>query len=131
MGFYLTPTREGAVTGLVRVQQSEQIDPNPANDTLSLTLNTAPAPPIPPILRVRKVRTDFFDGTPISEIEIDQAALNRLAPLTTFSLESSSNLRDWEFLTYTSFLLAPRAPVTFTDHATPGAAMRAFRLRSL
>ena len=61
VGFYVTPTREGAATGFVRVQQSDQIDPNPANDTLSLTLNVGPAPPIPPILRVRKVRTDFFD----------------------------------------------------------------------
>ena len=84
----------------MRVQQSDQIDPNPANDTLSLTLNVGPAPPIPPILRVRKVRTDFFDHTPIAEVEIDQAALDRLAPFTTFSLEGSSNLRDWEFLEY-------------------------------
>jgi len=74
------------------------------------------------------VRTDFFDHTPIAEIEIDQAALNRLAPFTTFSLEGSSNLRDWEFLTYAGFL--PLAPVTFTDHANPGVTTRAFRLRN-
>jgi hypothetical protein len=76
---------------------------------------------------MRKVRTDFFDHTVISEVEIDQAALNRLAPYTLFKLEGSSNLRDWEFLTYTGFI--PLAPVTFTDHAERGAAMRAFRLR--
>ena len=112
----------------MNVQQSDQIDPNPANDALSLTLNVAPAPPIPPILRVRKVRTDFFDHTPIAEVEIDQALLDRLAPFTTFSLEGSSNLRDWEFLTYVG--LAPLAPVTFTDHAAPGVTARAYRLRT-
>ncbi len=77
---------------------------------------------------MRKVRTDFFDHTPIAEVEIDQAALNRLAPFTTFLLEGSSNLRDWEFLTYAGFL--PLAPVTFTDHANPGVTTRAFRLRN-
>ena len=65
----------------MRVQQSDQIDPNPANDALSLTLNVVPAPPILPILRVRKVRTDFFDHTPIAEVEIDQAMLDRFAPV--------------------------------------------------
>ncbi|HZF72861.1 MAG TPA: hypothetical protein VEZ51_05485, partial [Gemmatimonadaceae bacterium] len=126
--FYLTPTRVGTVTGFVNVQQSDQVDPQPGNNALSFTLNVGAAPPIPPILRVRKVRTDFFDHTPIAEIEIDQAALNRLAPFTTFSLEASSNLRDWEFLKYVGFL--PLAPVTFTDHANPGVTTRAFRLRN-
>jgi len=100
----------------------------PANDAVSFTLNVGPAPPIPPILRLRKVRTDFFDRTPIAEVEIDQAALNRLAPFTLFRLEGSSNLRDWEFLTYTGFI--PLVPVTFTDHVSPGVTMRAFRLRT-
>ncbi len=127
-GFYITPTREGMVTGFVSVQQSEQIDLQPANDTLSLILNVAPAPPIPPILRMRKLRTDFFDHTPIAEIEIDQAALNRLAPFTTFRLEGSSNLLDWELLQYVGWM--PLAPVTFTDHASPGVTMRAYRLRT-
>jgi hypothetical protein len=125
--FYVTPSSVGSFTGFVQVQQSDQIDPNPANDTLSFTVNVGPEPPIPPILRVRKVRTDFFDHTPIAEVEIDQAALNRFAPFTLFSLEGSSNLRDWEYLTYTS--LTSLAPVTFTDHANPGEAMRVFRLR--
>jgi uncharacterized repeat protein (TIGR01451 family) len=124
--FYVTPTRVGTVTGFVNVQQSDQTDPQPANDSVSFTLNVGPAPPIPPILRVRKVRTDFFDQTPIAELEIDQAALNRLAPYTLFRLEGSSDLRDWEFLTYAGFL--PLAPVTFTDHANPGVTTRAFRL---
>jgi len=124
--FFVTPTRVGTITGGVQVQQSDQLDPQPANNTVSFTLDVGPAPPIPPILRVRKVRTDFFDGTPIAEVEIDQAALNRLAPFTTFSLEASSNLRDWEFLGSVGFL--PLAPVTFTDHASPGVRMRAFRL---
>ena len=70
-------------------------DPNPANDTLSLALDVALAPLLPPVLRVRKVRTDFFDRTPIAEVEIDQALLNRLAPFMTFRLEASSNLQDW------------------------------------
>jgi len=126
--FYVTPTRVGTVTGFVNVQQSDQVEPQPGNNALSFTLNVGAAPPIPPILRVRKVRTDFFDHTPIAEIEIDQAALNRLAPFTTFSLEASSNLRDWEFLKYVGFL--PLAPVTFTDHANPGVTTRAFRLRN-
>jgi hypothetical protein len=125
--FYVTPTRGGTATGLVEVQDSDQIDPNPANDVLSWTLNIGPAPPIPTIMRVRKVRTDFFDQTPIAEVEIDQAALNRLAPFTIFYLERSSNLRDWEYLRLVGY--APLAPVTFTDHAAPGATMRAFRLR--
>jgi hypothetical protein len=73
------------------------------------------------------VRTDFFDGTPIAEIAIDQAALNRLAPLTLFKLEGTSNLRDWDFLSYAGLL--PYLPVTFTDHSNPGATIRAFRLR--
>jgi uncharacterized repeat protein (TIGR01451 family) len=124
--FYVTPTRVGSFTGFINVQQSDQIDPHPANSSLSFTLDVGPAPPIPPILRVRKVRTDFFDHTPIAEVEIDQAALNRFAPFTIFSLQGSSNLRDWEFLTLAGSL--PLAPVTFTDHANPGVAMRAFRL---
>jgi uncharacterized repeat protein (TIGR01451 family) len=126
--FYVTPTRVGSFTGLVSVQQSDQIDAQPTNDSVSFTLDVGPAPPIPPILRVRKVRTDFFDHTPIAELQIDQAALNRLAPFTTFWLEASSNLRDWEFLTYVGFWSL--APVTYTDHANPGVAMRAFRLSS-
>jgi uncharacterized repeat protein (TIGR01451 family) len=124
--FYLKPSLVGSFTGFVQVQQSDQTDPNPANDSLSFTVNVGPEPPIPPILRVRKVRTDFFDHTPIAEVEIDQAALNRFAPFSLLSLEGSSNLRDWEWLTYTS--LTSLAPVTFTDHAKPGEAMRAFRL---
>jgi len=124
--FYVTPTRAGTVTGFVNVQQSDQTDPHPENDAVSFTLNVGPAPPIPPILRLRKVRTDFFDHTPIAEVEIDQAALNRLAPFSLFRLEGSSNLRDWEFLTYAGFL--PLVPITFTDHANPGETTRAFRL---
>lgn len=127
VGFNATPTRDGTVTAFVRVQQSDQIDPNPANDTPSLTLNASPAPPIPSILRLRKVRTDFFDQTPIAEVEVDQAALDRLAPFTTFSLEASSNLRDWEFLKNVG--LFPLVPVTFTDHVPPGVTGRAYRLR--
>jgi hypothetical protein len=127
--FYVTPTRVGTVTGSVNVQKSDQIDPQLANDAVSFTLNVGAAPPIPPILRVRKVRTDFFDQTPIAEIEIDGFTLFRLDSLRTFWLEGSSNLRDWEFLTYTG-LLGSRAPFTFTDHAPPGVAMRAFRLQS-
>jgi len=125
--FYVTPTHVGTVTGFVSVQQSDQVDPQPANDAVSFTLDVGPAPPIAPILRLRKQRTDFFDRTPIAEVEIDQAALNRLAGFTVFRLEGSSNLRDWEFLNNVGFL--PLAPVTFTDHAEPGATMRAFRLR--
>jgi hypothetical protein len=125
--FYVTSSRVGSFAGFVSIQQSDQIDSNPANDSLSFTLDVGPAPPIPPILSLRKVRTDFFDRTPIAELQVDQAALNRLAPFTTFSLEGSSNLRDWEFLNYVGFL--SRAPVTFTDHANPGVTMRAFRLR--
>jgi len=127
VGFYVTPLLEGPVSAFVHIQQSDQIDPNPANDSLSLTLNSTPPPPTPPVLRVRKVRNDFFDHTPIAEIEIDQAMLDRLAPFTTFSLEASSNLRDWEFLTYVGLL--PLAPVTFTDHVAPGVTSRAYRLR--
>jgi uncharacterized repeat protein (TIGR01451 family) len=125
--FYVTPTREGAVACFVQVQQLDQTDPNPANNAVSLTLNAGSQPPIPSILRVRKVRTDFFDHTSIAEVEIDQALLDRVAPFTTFSLEASSNLRDWEFLNYVG--LTPLAPVTFTDHAPPGVATRAFRLQ--
>jgi hypothetical protein len=126
-GFYVTPNLEGSSTGSVQVQQSDQIDPQPANDSISFTLNAGPAPPIPQVLHVRKLRTDFFDRTPIAEIEIDQAALNRFAPFSTFYFEGSSNLRDWEFLGYAGFL--PLAPVTYTDHAIPGATSRAYRLR--
>lgn len=125
--FDVTPSRAGTFTGVVQVQQSNQIDPIPVNDAVSFTLQVGPEPPIPPILRVRKMRTDFFDQTSIAELEIDQAALNRLAPFTTFRLEGSSNLGDWEFLRNVG--LFPIAPVTFTDHAAPGAAMRTFRLR--
>jgi hypothetical protein len=125
--FYVTPTRGGAATGLVEVRQLDQTDPNPANNALSWTLDVRPAPPIASILRVRKVRTDFFDQTPIAEVEIDQAALNRLAPFTTFYLERSSDLSDWEYVRLVGFL--PLAPVTFTDHAEPGVRMRAYRLR--
>jgi len=110
----------------VNIQQSDQVDPQPANDAVSFTLDVGAAPPIPPILRLRKARTDFFDHTSIAEVEIDQAALNRLAGYTVFRLEGSSNLHDWDFLTYVGYL--PLAPVTFTDHADPGVTMRAFRL---
>jgi hypothetical protein len=127
VGFFVTPTRTGAATGSVHVQNLDQSDPNPANDTLSWTLNIGPAPPIPTVLRVRKVRTDFFDQTPIAEVEIDQAALNRLAPFSVFYLDRSSNLRDWEYLRLVGWL--PLAPVTYTDHAAPGVTMRAYRLR--
>jgi len=125
--FYVTPKHTGTATGSVQVQRLDQIDPNPANDAISWTLNIGPEPPIPTIMRVRKVRTDFFDHTPIAEVEIDQAALNRLAPLGTFYLERSSNLRDWEYLRLVGFV--PLAPVTFTDHAAPGVTMQAYRLR--
>jgi uncharacterized repeat protein (TIGR01451 family) len=128
VSFYVTPTRVGSFTGFVSVQQSDQIDPQPANDTVSFTLNVDPAPPVPPVLRIRKVRMDFFDHTPISELEIDQAALNRLAPFSTFRLEGSSNLRDWDFLTYAGFF--PLVPITLTDHAAPGVMMRVYRLRT-
>jgi len=53
--------------------------------------------------------------------------LNRLSPFSTFYLERSSNLRDWEYLRLVGFV--PLAPVTFTDHADPGVTMRAYRLR--
>ena len=111
------------------VTQLDQVDPNPADDSLSLALNVSPAPPIPPVMHVRKVRTDFFDRTPIAEVEIDQALLNRLAPLTTFRLEASSNLQDWEFLKYVG--ITPLAPVTYTDHVPPGVNSRAYRLHRL
>ena len=102
--------------------------PSAARTTFSSsTFNVGPAPPIPPILRLRKVRTDFFDRTPIAEVEVDQLLLNRMAPLTVFSLEASSNLRDWEFLKYVGLL--PLAPVTFTDHVAPAVTARAYRLR--
>jgi uncharacterized repeat protein (TIGR01451 family) len=127
--FYVTPTRTGTANSFVQVGHSDQVDPNPANNALSWTLNIGPEPPIPTILRVRKVRTDFFKHTSIAEVEIDQAALNRLAPYTTFYLDRSSNLHDWEYLRLVGFV--PLAPVTFTDHGEPGATMRAYRLRSL
>jgi hypothetical protein len=127
VGFYATPKLEGTATGFVQVQHSDQADPNTANNTLSWTMNSGPVPPIPPILRVRKVRKDFFDQTTIAEVEIDQAALNRLAPFTTFYLERSSNLRDWEYLRLVG--IVPLAPVTFTDHAELGVTMQAYRLR--
>jgi uncharacterized repeat protein (TIGR01451 family) len=44
VGFYVTPRRDGTVTGFVQLQQSDQVDPNPANDTLSWTMNIGPAP---------------------------------------------------------------------------------------
>jgi hypothetical protein len=127
VGFYATPKLEGTATGFVQVQHSDQADSNTANNTLSWTMNSGPVPPIPPILRVRKVRKDFFDQNTIAEVEIDQAALNRLAPFTTFYLERSSNLRDWEYLRLVG--IVPLAPVTFTDHAEPGVTMQAYRLR--
>jgi hypothetical protein len=127
-GFDVTPTREGAVTCFVQVQQLDKTDPNPANNALSLTLNAGPEPPFPSVLRVRKVRTDFFAHTPVAEVEIDQALLNWVWPLTLFSLEASSNLREWEFLNYVGGLTPP-TPVTFTDHAPPGVATRTYRLR--
>jgi len=111
----------------VQIQHVDQIYPNPANDLLSWTVNIGPEPPIPTIMRMRKVRTDFFDHTSIAEIEIDQAALNRLAPFSTFYLERSSNLRDWEYLRLVGF--TPLAPVTYTDHGNPGVTMGAYRLR--
>jgi len=129
VGFYVTPTRTGTATSFVQVQHSDQADPNPVNNALSWTIDIGPEPPVSPILRVRKVRADFFDHTPIAEVEIDQAALNRMAPFTTFYLERSSNLRDWEYLRLVGYL--PLAPVTFTDHADPGVTMRLFRLRPL
>jgi uncharacterized repeat protein (TIGR01451 family) len=127
VGFHVTPLREGMTTATVRVQQSDEIDPQAANNELSLTLNAGPEPATAPILRVRKVRTDFFDGTPIAEVEIDQAELNRVAPFTLFNLEASSNLRDWELLTRVGLLSL--APVTFTDHAPVGVKTRTYRLR--
>jgi uncharacterized repeat protein (TIGR01451 family) len=127
VGFYVTPIRGGTATSFVEVQHLDQIDPNSANNTLSWTLNVGAAPPIPPVLRMRKVRMDFFNKTPIAEVEIDQAALNRFAPFTLFYLERSSNLRDWEYLRLVG--IVPLAPVTFTDHAEPGVTMRAYRLR--
>ena len=126
--FYVTPTRTGAATGSVQVDRFDQSDPNTANNAISWTMNIGPEPPIPTIMRVRKVRTDFFDHTPIAEIEIDQAALYRAAPWSTFYLERSSNLRDWEYLRLVGF--TPLAPVTFTDRADPGVTMQAYRLRS-
>lgn len=127
VGFYVTPTREGPVTAFVGVKQADQSDPNPGNETLTLPLHATAVPPFSDILRVRKVRTDFFDQTPIAEIEINQAELNRLAPITTFSLEASSNLVDWEYLRLVGWL--PLAPVTVTDHVAPGVRTRAYRLR--
>ena len=99
----------------------------PKPRTRNSTLNASPAPPIPTILRVRKVRTDFFDHTPIAEIEVDQTALDRYAPFTSFWLEGSSNLVDWERLDL--FGILGRGPVTLTDHAGPGVKARAYRLR--
>jgi hypothetical protein len=128
VGFYVTPLRTGTATSFVQVEHSDQADPNPANNTLSWTLDIGPEPPIPTILRVRKVRTDFFKQTSIAEVEIDQAALNRLAPLSIFYLDRSSNLVDWEYLRLVGFV--PLAPVTFTDHSEPGVTMRAYRLRT-
>ena len=127
--FWVTPTRTGAVTGSVQVHRLDQSDPNTVNNVISWTMDIGPEPPIPTIMRVRKVRTDFFKQTSIAEVEIDQAALNRLAPLSTFYLDRSSNLRDWEYLRLVGF--TPLAPVTYTDHAAPGVTMRAYRLRSL
>ena len=127
VGFLVTPAREGPATVLVRVVQADQADPHPANDSLSLTLNASPAPPLPNILRVSKVRTDFFDHTPIAEIEVDQTALDRYAPFTSFWLEGSSNLLDWERLGL--FGILGRGPATLTDHAGPGVKTRAYRLQ--
>ena len=128
VGFYVTPNSRWRRD---RVGASPAIGsdrPESADDVLSWTFAIAPAPPIPPILRVRKVRTDFFDQTSSAEVEIDQAALNRLAPFTTFYLERSSNLHDWEYLKLVGW--TPLAPVTFTDHGDPGVTMRAYRLRT-
>jgi len=126
VGFYVTPLRTGNATSSVQVQYSDQTDPNLANNVLSWTLNIGPEPPIPNVLRLSKVRKDFFTQASIAEVEVDQAALNRFAPWTTFYLQRSSNLRDWEYLRLVG--LTPYAPVTFTDHADPGVAMRSFRL---
>jgi hypothetical protein len=122
VGFYVTPTRSGTATSFVQVQHSDQSDPHSANNALSWTLDIGHEPPIPTILRVRKVRMDFFDQTLIAEVEIDQAALNRFAPFTTFYLDRSSNLRHWEHLRLIGYW--PLAPVTFTDHADSGVTMR-------
>jgi len=127
VGFYVTPKRIGPATSFAQVQHLDQTDPNPANDTLSWMLDVNAAPVIPPIMRVRKVRSDFFDKTTITEVEIDQAALNRYAPFSTFYLDRSSNLRDWEYLRLVGY--TPLAPVTFTDHGDPGVTMQAYRLR--
>jgi hypothetical protein len=95
VSFYVTPRRGGVTTSSVQVMTSDQTDPNPANNTLSWTLDVGDTPAIPSILSVRKVRADFFDHTPIAEIQIDQAALNRLAPYSTFlpgSFDESARL---------------------------------------
>lgn len=124
---YLTPSQAGPATALIQVQRLDQVDPQLANNILALPLDVGPAPPLRPILQVRRVRTDFFDRTSIAEVEIDQAELGRIAPGSLFRLEGSSNLRDWDDLGLVG--LFPLAPVTFTDHARPGDAARAFRLR--
>jgi len=81
----------------------------------------------PAILRVRRCATDFFDHTPIAEIEIDQAALIawRRLPPSHWKVRRicATGIPDLPPV----FL--PLAPVTFTDHANPGVTMRAFRLR--
>lgn len=124
---YLTPLQAGPATAVIQVQRLDQVDPELANNILSLSIDVGPAPPLRPILRVRRVRTDFFDRRFIAEVEIDQAELGRMAPGSLFRLEGSSNLRDWEDLGLVG--LFPLAPVTFTDHARPGDAARVFRLR--
>jgi uncharacterized repeat protein (TIGR01451 family) len=126
VGFWVTPLRTGTINSSVQVVASDQTDPNLANNTLSWTFNVGAEPPVPQVLRLSKVRKDFFTQGSIAEVEIDQGALNRFAPWTTFYLQRSSNLRDWENLRLVG--LAPFAPVTFTDHADPGVPMRTFRL---
>jgi len=118
VGFYVIPLRTGTATSSVQVQYSDQTDPNLANNVLSWNLNIGQEPPVPTILHVSKVRKDFFTQGSIAEVEIDQAALNRFAPWTTFYLQRSSNLHDWEYLRLVG--PAPLAPVTFTDLADPG-----------
>ena len=61
---------------------------------------------------------------PVAEVEVDQLLLDRIAPFTVFSLQASSNLRDWEFLPQT-WGCCPFAPVTFTDHVPPGVTAQA------
>jgi len=68
VGFWVTPLRTGTATSSVQVVASDQTDPNPANNALSWTLNIGAEPPIPTILRLSKVRKDFFTQASIAEI---------------------------------------------------------------